>query len=526
MNQAAEESNAMSTPAEESLLESVPAADGQVPQRQTTLLDDVLASQSVAGSRLPRSLAQFLSSSTVGEALELWTGSQPSGSPQDLARRLNRDIAVIDSYLNSQLNAIMHAPPFQRLESAWRGLDYLVNVAERERDPAGSELAIKLLDVSWRELEKDFEGVFTIEQSALFQKVYEQEFGTAGGKPFGLLIGDYAIRPGPNEHNPHNDIEVLGYLSQVAAAAFCPFISNASAELFELEKFGDLELTALDHERTFGKREYMAWRSLREREDSRFIGLALPRILMRLPYRDDNQRVDRFRFQEVVHTNDESYLWGGAAFAFAGTVIRSFCKTGWLADIRGVQRDIEAGGLVTDLPCDGFATDSHGVAPKFSTDVVVTDNMEKGLADLGFIPLCACHDSEYSAFYSVQSIQKPKQYDKPIANVNATISAMIHTMLCASRFAHYLKVIGRDNVGGFKEAKDLERLLQNWISGYVTGDSTASPEIKAEYPLREASVRIRPVPGKSGVFHSVFHLCPHYEIDGLIAGIRLVTELR
>lgn len=508
--------------------QSVPkqSLHGQDDARSYSLLDDVLGSTDPTGQLRHPSLNDFLSESAVGKALHLWLGTDHHSDKERLVRRLSRDVATLDSHINDQINKIIHHPRFQKLESAWRGVEYLVDLAEREYDPAGSELQIKLLNVTWGELEKDFDGAIEIEQSAIFRKVYENEFGTAGGKPFGVLIGDYSIKPGPNAGNPHNDFSILGYLSQVAAASFCPFITNASPELFELERFGDLVNSSLDHEHTFGRKDYMQWQSLREKEDARFIGLALPRVLMRKPYTESNDRVDGFRFKEQVRENESNgYLWGGAAFAFGGVIAKAFSRSGWLADVRGVQRNIDDGGLVTDLPLESFSTDGAGIAKKFSTDVVISDRLEKELSDVGFIPLCACYDSPFSAFYSVQSIQKSKVYDTEAATINARISSMIHTMLCVSRFAHYLKVIGRDMMGSFKEPEELEQALHNWITDYVTADVAADSETKARYPLREASVKVRKVPGKSGVFNSVFHLCPHYEIEGLSAGVRLITEL-
>jgi type VI secretion system ImpC/EvpB family protein len=267
----------------------------------------------------------------------------------------------------------------------------------------------------------------------------------------------------------------------------------------------------------------------------------MPKTLMRLPYEDrpdpsiareqqrtgtSQSRLNEFCFREDIRGPDtRKYLWGGAAYAFAGVVIRSFCRTNWLTDIRGVQRNDDGGGLVTDLPIQFSKTDAHGIAPKISTDVIVTDENEKELTDLGFIPLCSCYDTGYSAFYSAKSIQIPKKYDDELANMNSRVSSMMYTMLCASRFAHYLKKLGRDMVGRLGDAEDIEQELQNWITNYVTADTSASTNIKARYPLASANITVKPVPGKSGVYRSIFHLQPHYEIEGLSAGIRLVTEL-
>jgi type VI secretion system ImpC/EvpB family protein len=295
--------------------------------------------------------------------------------------------------------------------------------------------------------------------------------------------------------------------------------------MFGLDGFEGLEHT-VDHSKTFAQTPYLKWRSLRSREDSRFVALTLPRILMRLPYQDDGTRVDRFIFHEDVSGPDRrKYLWGGAAFAMGEVLLRSFAQSGWLADIRGVRRDEEGGGLVTGLPVHSFTTDRQGVAVKCSTDVVVTEDLEKQLSELGFIPLCHCWDTSYSAFFSSQSLQKSATYDRNVATTNARISAMLQYILCVSRFAHYVKVLGREKTGSFIEAQEYEDYLQRWIIRYVTADTEAKPETKARLPLRDAQIRVRPVPGKPGSYSCIMHLAPHYELDDLSASVKLVAEL-
>ena len=504
------------------------------------LLDQLTVAESGTGGR--GQLDRFLATNSVNEALELWLGRAlvpHRDTTEQLALRLNRDVATIDELLNRQLNEILHHPRFQKLEASWRGLKYLHDVLVREYNPAGGGVKIKILDVGWDELEKDFESAWDVEQSSLFYKVYEQELGQAGGEPFGLLIGDYEIHPHGSRRDT-DDLAVLGHISQVAASAFCPFITNASPEMFQLSEFGELE-EVQDLGDAFVGENARRWKSLCQKEDARFIGLTMPRVLMRLPYGDrpdlplarqlqrqgqSSADLNRFLFREDVRGPDtRKYLWGGAAYAFAGVALRSYCRTGWLTDIRGVQRNNDGGGLIVDLPVEYNATDSYGVSPKVSTDVIITDAVEKDLTDLGFIPLCSCYDTGYSAFYSAKSIQTPKQYDDSLANMNARVSSMIYTMLCASRFAHYLKVIGRDMVGQVADADDIERELQNWIAAFVTADAAASNSVKARYPLAGAKVQVKPLPGKQGAYRSVFHLQPHYEIEGLSAAIRLVTEL-
>lgn len=502
------------------LAEPAPASE---PERDTSaplpLLESLrVAAASEVGTRLER----FLNERRAGRALAIWLDGFRPQTRADLARRLSRDIAQLDEWLNDQLNAILHHPRLQQLEASWRGLRYLVDKVDQESD---RNLRIRVLNVAWRELERDFEKATDFDQSQLFHKVYSEEFGMPGGTPYGVLLADYQVRLGPQPGHPHDDLSVVRALSQVAAAAFCPLIVAAHPALFSLESFSQLE-HQLDHAATFNHLDYLKWRALRESEDSRFLGVVLPRVLMRRPYEDDGTRVDRFLFREQVTEPDrQGYLWGNAVYAYGGVLIRSFATSGWLADIRGTQRGQESGGLVTGLPVHTFSTDKRGLIPRISTEVVVTDELERRLADLGFLALSPCKDTEYSAFYTGASLQQPKKYDRQAATLNARVSAMLSNMLCASRFAHYIKVIARDKVGQFSSPADLQVTLQRWIAKYVTNDPGASPAAKAKYPLRQAEIEVRELPGKPGAFHCLMHLAPHYQLDELAARIRVVTEL-
>jgi type VI secretion system ImpC/EvpB family protein len=486
----------------------------------------VAATASPAADGPPRRdaerLARFLAESDAAAAIRLWLDGPFAGDADELARRLNRDVAAIDRLLNAQLNAILHAPAFQRLEASWRGLAYLVDRVDYEDD---ATIKVRVLNASWRELERDFERAIEFDQSQTFKKIYENEFGTPGGEPFGAIIADYEVHPRVSREHPHDDVRIVEQLAGVAAAAFCPMILNASPTVFGLDDFSRLE-QRLDHERTFDGVEYTKWKSLRSAEDARFIGLTMPRVLMRQPYEDFGDRVDGFRFFEDVRGPDRSkYLWGGANFAFAAVLVRAFAECGWLADIRGARRGFEGGGLVPDLPRHSFATDTHGLVSKSSTDVVITEGLEKQLSDLGFMPLCESKDTEFSVFYSNQSLQKPARYDRPAATVNAQMSAMLQYMFCVSRFAHYVKVLGRDKLGAFSEYEELEQFLQHWIVQYVTSDGEAPATTKARYPLREAEIRVEPTPGKPGSYRCLMRLNPHYELDELQASVRVVAEL-
>jgi type VI secretion system ImpC/EvpB family protein len=469
-------------------------------------------------------LEQFLQEPSPGRALALWFHGltrPPAGwSRREVAQQLTREIARIDALLSRQVNVILHHPAVQRLEASWRGLRYLV-----DQVPEAENIKIRVLNVSWKELARDLERALEFDQSQLFHKVYGEEFGMPGGEPFGILLGDYEVRPRPGPEHPFDDVGVLLRLSAVAAAAFAPIVAGLHPSFLGLDSFTELE-RRLDLPRTFEGTEYLKWRAFRQTEDARFVGLALPRVLMRLPYPDVATRTDGFRFREEVQKPDRSqYLWGTAVYAFAAVVVRAFVDSRWLADIRGVQGGAAAGGLVTGLPVPSFRTDAPGVAPRSSTDALITDMRERELGELGFIPLCHCPDTSLAAFYGNQSVQRAQRYDRPTATANARLSAMLQYVLCVSRIAHYLKVLARDKVGSFAGPEDCEEYLRRWALSYTVARDDVDPETKARYPLRDANVQIREHPDKPGSYLGVFHLQPHFQLDQVVTAVRLVTEL-
>jgi type VI secretion system protein ImpD len=432
-------------------------------------------------------------------------------------------VARIDWLVRHQINLILHHPRFQQLEASWRGLRYLVEQCNSE-----DGVKIRVLNVTWVELARDLERALEFDQSELFHKVYENEFGIAGGEPIGLLVGDYQIHGGPSQGHPVDDIAVLSAVSQVAAAAFAPFVAAAHPSLLGLRDFAELD-RPLNLERVFEQKEYLRWRSFRDTEDARFVGLTMPRVLMRTPYDEDAPGLGRVVFSEETHS-PESYLWGNAAYAFAAVLVRSFSQTRWPTDIRGVRRGIpgtveDGGGVVAGLPAPGFGTDAEGVVYRFSTDVTVTDLQERALSQLGFIPLCPCKETEFCAFYGNQSVQKPRAYSDPLATANARVSSMLQYILSASRFAHYLKVIARDKVGSFREPQELKNEISNWLVNYTLDDANATTDLKARYPLRGFEVKVRQNPAKPGVYFGDLLLLPHSQWDELSLGVRLVTEL-
>ncbi len=507
------------------------AADGAGPPRvgpgaelvdgRADLLEALAEGHGAPASALSR-LERFLAEGSPLRAIALWLGeslSEYADWPQ-LARRLGRDVAAIDALLNDQLNAILHDRRFQALEASWRGLRYLVEQADPD-----ALIHIRVLDVSWRELVRDLERAPEFDQSQLWRKVYEEEFGMPGGRPFGLLLGDYEMHLRPDRDHPTDDIAALEAIAQVAAGAFAPFIAGASPELLGIERFAEME-RGYDVAGLFDRPDYARWRSLRQREDARFLALTLPRVLMRPPWEPQATRADRFCFREEPGPPDRGHLlWGTAVWAFGSVVMRAFSEAGWLADIRGVRPGELGAGLVSGLPEVDWPTDPPFTAVRPPTDLIVTDLQERELTTLGFISLCRVKDTPLAAFYGTPSLHQAQRYDDRAATANARIAAMLQYVLCASRFAHYLKVIVRDSIGLMIEARELEDRLQRWITDYVSPDAQASAAVKARYPLREASVQVRPQPGRPGSFFSVFHLWPHFQLDDLTAAVRLRTQM-
>ena len=440
-------------------------------------------------------------------------GRLPPGKA-DIVALLSHDIAELDALLSRQVSAILHHARFQKLEATWRGLQQLVMAAD-----GAENVEIRVLDITKAALHEDLTTALEFDQSELFRKVYEAEFGTAGGTPYGVLIADYYFSYVPD------DIELLKAVSGVAACAFCPFISGVSPHVFGVEDFERLPRVQ-NLEGYFRTPGFVKWQALRSTEDARFIGLVLPHVLLRLPYSDDTRRNDGFVFREDVSGPSRSkYLWGNAAFAFGTVLIRAFKDHGWFADIRGAHRTGNRGGRVDGLPVQSFDTDTKGIAIKTSVAVTIDDHRERQLADLGFIPLCDCHDTEYSVFYSNQSLQRPQVYNDDVATLNAQLSAMLQYIMCASRFAHYLKVRSRDYLGSGTSATVVQAQLHQWVQQYVSQDVAASPAMKAKFPLRQAKIEVRDHPTEPGHFFADFYLLPHFQLDELSASVKLTSEL-
>lgn len=439
--------------------------------------------------------------------------SQTSLIGSDVIVSIEAMIAELDKKLSEQLNLILHNPEFQQLESAWRGLHYLVNNTETDE-----QLKIRVMSISKQELGKTlkrYKGT-AWDQSPLFKRVYEEEYGQFGGEPFGAMVGDYYF-----DHSPP-DVELLGEMAKVAAAAHAPFIAAANPSAMQMSSWQELA-NPRDLTKIFGTPEYAAWRSLRESDDARYIGLTMPRFLARLPYGARTNPVEEFNFEEDTGGgNHNAYTWANSAYAMATNINRSFKNYGWCTRIRGV----ESGGAVENLPTHSFPTDEGGVAMKCPTEIAISDRREAELAQNGFMPLVHRKNSDFAAFIGAQSLQKPAEYDDPDATANANLAARLPYLFACTRFAHYLKCIVRDKVGSFKERGEMERWLNKWIMNYVDGDPANSSEVtKSQKPLAAAEVLVEEIPGNPGYYTSKFFLRPHYQLEGLTVSLRLVSKL-
>lgn len=480
-------------------------AEKEQVQEEKGLLEQIMEEGRIVRDESEKQWAKDIIGEFVGQIME---GAITVS--KDTEKMINVRIGQIDKLISDQLNEVMHHPEFQKLEASWRGLHYLVQQSE-----TGEQLKIKVMNISKKDLLKDMEKAAEFDQSNFFKKVYEEEFGMFGGEAYGALIGDYEFSNHPQ------DISLLEKIAGAAASAHAPFISSAASQLFNWDSFTELG-GPRDLAKIFNSVDYAKWKSFRNSEDSKYVALALPHTLMRLPYGQSNIPVEAFNFEEDVEgTEHNKYLWGNAAYALGTRLTDAFAKYHWTAAIRGV----EGGGLVEGLPTHTFKTDEGDVALKCPTEIAITDRREKELADLGFVPLVHCKGTDYAAFFSTQTVNKPKKYDTDFANANARMSSQLQYILAVSRFAHYLKSIMRDKIGSFMSRKNAEDFLNRWISKYVLLDDDAGQDLKAQYPLREARVDVSEVPGKPGVYRAVAFLRPHYQLDELTISLRLVAEL-
>ena len=431
----------------------------------------------------------------------------------DALKTIEAMIAALDRKLTEQVNLILHHPEFQKLESAWRGLHYLVNNTETDE-----QLKIRVMSISKQDLGKTlkrFKGT-AWDQSPLFKKMYEEEYGQFGGEPFGCLVGDYHF-----DHTPP-DVELLGEMSKIAASAHAPFITGASPTVMQMESWQELA-NPRDLTKIFQTPEYAAWRSLRESDDARYLVMCMPRFLARLPYGAKTNPVEGFDFEEDTAGADHNkYSWANAAYAMTANITRSFKTYGWCSRIRGV----ESGGAVENLPTHTFPSDDGGVDQKCPTEIAISDRREAELSKNGFLAMVHRKNSDFAAFIGGQTLQKPQEYDDPDATANAALAARLPYIFSTSRFAHYLKCIVRDKVGSFASRDAMTLYLNDWIGQYVDGDPVnSSEEFKARRPLAAAEVVVEEVEGAPGYYSSKFFLKPHYQLEGLTVSLRLVSKL-
>ncbi|WP_419897439.1 type VI secretion system contractile sheath large subunit [Roseomonas sp. USHLN139] len=487
---------------------AAPAAAATETEAGAGLLDQVLG----ATRQTERDRAQELIKALTEEALKGTVTFH-----RNLQQTFDRAIAEIDRKVSEQLNAVMHNERFLKLEGSWRGLQYLVKNSE-----TGTSLKLRLLQASKRELSRDLQRATEFDQSQLFKKLYENEFGMPGGEPYGALIGDYEWTNHPD------DVETLRLVSNVAAASFAPFISAAGAGMFGFEDWRDLSKPR-DLAKIFDTAEYTKWRAFRETEDSRFVNLVMPRVIARLPYGAGTVPVDEFGYEEAPadaagrpqQMSHDSYCWMNAAYVMGARLTDAFAQNGFCVAIRGA----EGGGKVSNLPTHTFVSDDGDTDAKCPTEIGITDRREAELSALGFLPLCHYKNTDHAVFFGAQSVQKPKKYDRPEATANAAISARLPYLMATGRFAHFLKVMARDKIGSFMEASDCEVWLNRWIKNYVNANENAGPESKAKYPLREAKVEVKEVPGKPGVYNAVAYMRPWLQMEELTTSMRMVARI-
>lgn len=432
---------------------------------------------------------------------------------EDSVATIKAVLAEIGAKITQQVNLILHHPEFQKLESAWRGLSHLISNTETDE-----HLKIRVMNISKNDLGKTLKKFkdTKFDQSPLFKKIYEEEYGQLGGSPYGCLVGDYHF-----DHSP-TDVSLLKEMSKIAAASHAPFIAGAAPSVMQMDSWQDLT-NPRDLTKIFSTPDYAPWKSLRESDDSKYLALAMPRFLARLPYGSKTNPVEEFAFEEETDDgNADKYCWANSCYAMAVNINQSFKEFGWCSRIRGV----ESGGSVEGLPCHTFPSDDGGVDMKCPTEIAISDRREAELAKSGFMPLIHRKNTDIAAFIGAQSLHMPAEYDDPDATANAALGARLPYLFACCRFAHYLKCIVRDKVGSFKERDEMQRWLQSWIMNYVDGDPANSSEnVKARKPLAAAEVVVEEVEGQPGYYTSKFFLRPHYQLEGLTVSLSLVSKL-
>lgn len=469
-------------------------------------------------------LASFIADPKLG--LATWFGPEAAAklaaTPSLLGAMVDRDIIALDQMISAQLDEILHHARLRKLEGSWRGLAWLTS-----RLNITGRVKLRILNVSWAEICRDLERAPEFDQSQLFRRVYEDEFGSPGGEPYGLLVIDHEVRHRPGPGAITDDISALTSLAAIAAAAFAPLVIGAAPALLGVDEFTDLSGVA-DPVSGLAAQEYQRWRTLASRDDIRFLAVGLPRTLARLPWDEALERHRGFRYRETCTTSADQ-VWSGCGYIIAACVIRAFETFSWPADIRGYQPDLLGGGVIEDLPEPFFSTDPFDGFERPALELTLTDRQERNLVAAGFLPIGALPFGGQALLGAASSLQAPAtRFIGANANVtaaNSRISAQFNTMVCVSRFAHYVKIMGRDMVGSFKTAQEIQKSLQSWLMRFANANPSAGPETMAKYPLRQAAVTITELPGKPGVFGCTIQLQPHFQLDDIAASFRLMTEL-
>jgi type VI secretion system protein ImpD/type VI secretion system protein ImpC len=469
-------------------------------------------------------LAGFARGGVPRDALRDWFGAAADRlliDPDGLRGALDRDIAAIDAAIAAQLDAILHHPRLQRLEGSWRGLAWLVEGIEDSR-----RIKVRALPVNWTEICRDLDRAPEFDRSTLFRLIYEEEFGMPGGEPYGVLVIDHEMRHRPAAGAPTDDISAIASLAAIGAAAFAPVVLGAHPALLEVDGWAELKAVQ-DVTSPLNGPEHGRWRGLSARADLRFVGVTLPRLLARAPWRDDPARVDRFRYAEHAPGWPQR-VWMSAAYAFAASACRAFAQHGWPADVRGVETDRVGGGLVENIPDETFRSGPAEAWARIPAEISLTDRQERALVDAGLIPVCALPYSREMVFGAVRSLQAPARHmgtNAAAADASARLSAQVNALLCAARFAHYLKVMGRDMVGSIQTADEVQRRLHDWLQRYVNANRNATGEQRARYPLTEGRITVEEKPGKPGVYGCTVQLRPHHQLDDVSATFILLTEI-
>jgi type VI secretion system protein ImpD len=454
------------------------------------------------------------------ESSSIQTGTRPHKANGDLLIEIDRLIEAIDGILSAQVSAIIHHRRFQRFEASWRQLHMLVCQPRH-----GGVSIVRVMSVNWTDLTKYIARAADFDQSRLFNHIYSEEFDMPGGQPFGLLIGDYEISSGINPEFGTDDPATLEGIASVAAAAFSPFICSAAPALLDVKKFAELD-REIDMTYLKELEGNLKWKRLRKAPDTRFVGVTCPRVLVRAPYKsNDIRRLDGFCFHETIEPDGSGLLWGSSAFAFGMIVLREYMISGWFADIRGIRYMDEAGGLVDMFPTIAFDTDAHGIASQPPVEIRFAPTQEQMLSDFGLIPLMALPYTTHMVFNTNQSLHLPENYSSDIAKLNSRIAAMLQYVLCASRFAHYLKLIMREHVGQVSTVKSLQAMLNDWLAQYCLGNDDAETEMKARFPLRSAFVQVKEIVGKPGAYSCMLQLQPHFQLDDVKASFQLLADM-